>query len=221
MSLGSPITTSNISLVGSIGAEYNASYTDLNSYKSWRVWKRYVGYSLATTLPNINIDINTFGGGTRAPYSTISSDSYTLNSGSILGQPSGWNSGDVLYGFSSYGYDGSGGVSIGTITSSDGTFVSPFDSSGYGYYSLRQALFNSTNNQFVIRLGNAYASPPTDAIYGGFLFYSGSSFYTLNYTMTSYTETFGSDYTTVWVFNYVTNPGYYYRLMYLPSLSLN
>jgi hypothetical protein len=231
MSIGSPIPSSNIRLVGDIGLEYNTGYTDLNSYKSWRVWKKYVGYSSANTLPTSNIHMNTFAGGTRAPYTTIAQTaSYTINSNTIIGQPSGWNVGHVLNGFCDYGFEsGGGGVYFGSIPYSDSTFVSPFDSSANGYFTLRQAIYNYNNGQFMIRLDNPYTNPPTNAIYGafGFVGNTGSTQYQISNGPASngYYETVGSDYTTVWVFNSpYGNPADstgYMRLMYVPSLSLN
>ena len=225
MSIGSPIPGTNIKLHDSMQLEYNfgSSGDRLSYYNGWRIWKKYVGYNASTTVGSSDISMAAFYGGTRSPYFRCSSGTYTLNSNSVLGQPAGWSTGHVLKGYSNYGYDSSGGVFVGSITDGIDAIYTPF--SPQRFVSLRQALWNTTNGTYMIRLSNPYDYPLSTDIYYAFIYYgtSGSSFTSAYNLSSTYTELAGSsDYTRV--FYYANGPsdfGSSFRLMLSQGIAIN
>jgi hypothetical protein len=174
-----------------------------------------LAYTTNGTLPTTNINMGIFRGATRSPFFRLNVGTYTLNDNSIIGQPGGayaWTTGDVLKGYSGYGYEaGGGGVQIGSKvpvgTNTDPNFgqeyINPFDVSKYTY--LRQVLWNTTKNTFLIRLTWNSASvgglaPPADEFYNPFIFIgtTGLSFTAPYGTIITYTENVSGDYSRVW-----------------------
>lgn len=110
-----------------------------------------------------NIDFSDFYSTAQLPFVKITRGTYTLNSGSVLGQPSNWLTGHVVSGFCDYGYDGSGGVFIGSMSTNYGG-SGGYDSPGkwymaYGgvggatYFILRQCLYNASVGEIMVRVG--------------------------------------------------------------------
>lgn len=176
---------------------------NLNTVASANAWtcasNTLSTYAKASTS---NVNMGMFRGTLRFPVYAHVPGTKTLSTGPS-GFPASWVASDNIQGYCDYGFDGVGGIIIGTFNGVAASSPAPslLFTIGSTSYILRQLLYNTNRGQGIIRISTTAggASPPTGIVLGGFDIPSGTGDFGTFSAGTQ--ENVSGDYTTYWTFS--------------------